>query len=64
MFLLDYDEFNAYTTESDVVEYVESLISEGIEDGLYEKCIDYFGHGLKTIIDSLFCIEEDVEFEM
>jgi hypothetical protein len=64
MFILDYDEFNAYTTESDVVEYVESLISEGVEEGLYERCLEYFGDGLKTIIDSLFSIEEDAEFEM
>lgn len=64
MFILDYDEFNAYTTESDVVEYAESLISEGVKEGLYERCLEYFGDGLKTVIDNLFQIEEDSEIEM
>jgi hypothetical protein len=31
MHLLDYDEFNIYTTIEDVEEYVEKLINEGYE---------------------------------
>jgi len=31
MHILDYDEFNIYTTPTDVENYIESLINEGIE---------------------------------
>jgi hypothetical protein len=54
MYLIDYDEFNAYTTEHDVVEYIENLISEGIEDNLYHRCIEYFGESMRKTIDCLF----------
>ena len=31
MHILDYDEFNIYTTPTDVENYIENLINEGIE---------------------------------
>lgn len=56
MHILDYDEFNIYTTPNDVENYIESLISEGIEikEEIYNKCISYFGIDLKNIIDDIF----------
>jgi len=40
MHLLDYDEFNIYTTIEDVEEYVEKLINEGhdFSDEIYKMC--------------------------
>jgi hypothetical protein len=56
MHLLDYDEFNIYTTIEDVEEYVEKLIFEGFEsfEDIHRMCIDKFGYNLKSIIDELF----------
>lgn len=61
MHILDYDEFNIYTTPSDVENYIESLINEGIEikEEIYNKCISYFGTDLKHIIDDIFFYGED-----
>jgi hypothetical protein len=61
MHILDYDEFNIYTTPSDVENYIESLINEGIEikEEIYSKCISYFGVDLKHIIDEIFFLVED-----
>ncbi len=61
MHILDYDEFNIYTTPSDVENYIESLINEGIEikEEIYNKCISYFGKDLKHIIDDIFFYGED-----
>ena len=61
MHILDYDEFNIYTTPSDVENYIESLINEGIEikEEIYSKCISYFGVDLKHIIDEIFFLGED-----
>jgi hypothetical protein len=61
MHILDYDEFNIYTTPSDVENYIESLINEGIEikEEIYNKCISYFGADLKHIIDDIFFYGED-----
>jgi hypothetical protein len=61
MHILDYDEFNIYTTPSDVENYIESLINEGIEikEEIYSKCISYFGVDLKHIIDEIFSYGED-----
>ena len=59
MHLLDYDEFNIYTTIEDVKEYIESLIFEGYElfDDVYSMCVEKFGYNLKYLIDEL--IHED-----
>jgi hypothetical protein len=56
MHILDYDEFNIYTTPNDVENYIESLINEGIEikEEIYSHCINYFGIDLKNIIDDIF----------
>lgn len=61
MNILDYDEFNIYTTPNDVENYIESLIKEGIEikEEIYSKCISYFGVDLKHIIDEIFFYDED-----
>jgi hypothetical protein len=61
MHILDYDEFNIYTTPTDVENYIESLINEGIEikEEIYSKCLSYFGVDLKHIIDDIFFYEED-----
>lgn len=61
MYILDYDEFNIYTTPNDVENYIESLIKEGIEikEEIYNKCISYFGKDLKNIIDDIFFYEEE-----
>jgi hypothetical protein len=59
MHVLDYDEFNIYTNELDVENYIQSLIEEGIvsENEMYEKCLTYFGKDLKGVINSLFDTE-------
>jgi len=56
MHILDYDEFNIYTTAADVESYIEDLINEGIEikEEIYNHCINYFGIDLKNIIDDVF----------
>jgi hypothetical protein len=61
MHILDYDEFNIYTTPTDVENYIESLINEGIEikEEIYSKCLNYFGVDLKHIIDDIFFYDED-----
>lgn len=61
MHILDYDEFNIYTTPNDVENYIERLISEGIEikEDAYGKCINHFGIELKHIIDDLFLYFEE-----
>jgi len=61
MYILDYDEFNIYTTPSDVEKYIESLINEGIEikEEIYSKCLSYFGEDLTHIIDDIFFYEGD-----
>jgi hypothetical protein len=61
MHILDYDEFNIYTTPTDVENYIESLINEGIEikEEIYSKCLSYFGVDLKHIIDDIFFYDED-----
>ena len=60
--MIDYDEFNIYTNITDIENYIESLIEEGIviKDDVYEKCISYFGHDLTNLIDSIFRIEESI----
>lgn len=62
MHLLDYDEFNIYTSSCDIENYIESLIEEGIviKDDIYEKCISYFGDDLRNLIDSIFDTEESI----
>ena len=61
MHILDYDEFNLYTTPTDVENYIERLISEGIEikEEAYVKCISHFGIELKHIIDEIFLYFEE-----
>lgn len=61
MHIIDYDEFNIYTTPNDVENYIEGLINEGIElkEEIYSKCLSYFGVDLKHIIDDIFFYEED-----
>jgi hypothetical protein len=56
MHILDYDEFNIYTTPNDIENYIESLINEGVEikEEAYSRCISYFGEDLKHIIDIFF----------
>lgn len=56
MNILHYDEFNIYTTPTDVENYIESLINEGIDikEEVYNKCINYFGLDFKGIIDDIF----------
>lgn len=58
--ILDYDEFNIYTSIEDVENYIESLISEGIEikEEAYQRCIGKFGTDFKAIIDAIFQEEE------
>jgi hypothetical protein len=60
MDILHYDEFNIYTTKSDVQFYIENLLNQGIEstEEIYNNCINHFGNDLKNIIDELFS-EED-----
>lgn len=59
MHILDYDEFNIYTSEADVVNYVQQLIEEGIElkEVAYDKCLAHFGEDLRSLIDSIFSTE-------
>ena len=56
MYALDYDEFNIYTTLTDVEEYTTNLIYQGCEnfDEAYNKCLDHFGQDLKSLVDTLF----------
>ena len=62
MHMIDYDEFNIYTNVNDIETYIESLIEEGIviKDEVYEKCVSYFGNDLRSLIDSIFHIEEGI----
>jgi len=59
MHVLDYDEFNIYTNEEDVMGYIQSLIEEGIElkNELYDKCLAHFGQDLMGMIGSLLDTE-------
>lgn len=59
MMLLDYDEFNIYTTIEDVEIYVESLINQGfeIQEEIYSKCLNHFGGDFRPIIDKFFTDE-------
>ena len=61
MHILDYDEFNIYTTPTDIENYIENLITEGIEikEEIYSKCLSYFGVDFKHIIDDIFFYDED-----
>lgn len=61
MYILDYDEFNIYTTSSDVEIYIEGLIEQGIsiKDEIYERCISHFGEELKQLVDSIFSDEDE-----
>jgi hypothetical protein len=61
MYILDYDEFNIYTTSSDVENYIESLIEQGvsIKEEIYERCIGYFGTELKHLVDEIFSDEDE-----
>ncbi len=61
MYILDYDEFNIYTTTSDVESYIESLIDQGmrLKEEIYERCISYFGEEMKPLIDETFSSDED-----
>lgn len=56
MYILDYDEFNIYTTTGDVESYIESLIEKGIriKDEIYESCVSHFGEDLKHLVDDVF----------
>lgn len=60
MYLLDYDEFNIYTTTEDVKNYISSLINEGIDlsEEIYNMCINHFGESVKYIIDDIFNYED------
>lgn len=60
MHILDYDEFNIYTSIEDVENYLETLISEGIQtkDEAYDKCLSKFGQDFKELIEALFQEEE------
>ena len=60
MHILDYDEFNIYTTNEDVESYVEILFSQGFEkkDEIYNKCLSYFGNDFKHLIDGFFYDED------
>ena len=62
MHLLDYDEFNIYTSSCDIENYIENLIEEGtvIKDDIYEKCLSYFGDDLRNLIDSIFYSDESI----
>ena len=55
MHILDYDEFNIYTNEVDVENYVHMLIEEGteLENELYDKCLVHFGENLRGMLDTL-----------
>lgn len=61
MYILDYDEFNIYTTSSDVESYIESLIEQGIsiKEEIYEKCIVHFGDELRHLVDEIFSPEDE-----
>jgi hypothetical protein len=56
MHILDYDEFNIYTTLDDVKEYVNELLSEGYEfsEEIYTMCVTHFGDSIKPVINSMF----------
>jgi hypothetical protein len=60
MYLLDYDDFNIYTTSEDVKEYVNSLIIEGYEfsEEIYTMCIEHFGDGIKSLLNEIFFYED------
>ena len=60
MYLLDYDDFNIYTTSEDVKEYVNSLISEGfnLSNEIYTMCINHFGESIKSTLDDMFFYED------
>jgi len=44
-----YDEFSAFTTTEEIFDFIDELISEGINEEieLYEKCIEKFGKYLQ-----------------
>jgi len=58
--ILDYDEFNIYTTPADVESYIESLIEQGIgiKEEIYDKCISHFGKDFESLIERAFSEEE------
>lgn len=60
MMILDYDEFNIYTTLEDVEKYVECLLSEGfvLKDEIYSKCLNHFGIEFRHLIDRFFDDED------
>lgn len=58
--ILDYDEFNIYTTKADVQNHIEKLLKSGIESAeeIYNECLNHFGNDIKNIIDELFSDED------
>lgn len=56
MHILDYDDFNIYTTTEDVKEYVDSLINEGYEltEEIYTMCLNHFGDNIRSILNEIF----------
>ncbi len=60
MLIQDYDDFNIYTTNEDVENYIESLFVKGFEskDEIYSMCLDFFGHNNINLIDNLFNDED------
>ena len=62
MIIKDYDEFNIYSNIEEIENFVNQLISEGIEikEVIYNRCIEHFGEAYVSIINSLFNDEEDI----
>lgn len=56
MHILDYDDFNIYTTTEDVKEYVDSLINEGYElsEDIHKMCLSHFGDSIISILNEIF----------
>lgn len=60
MLLQDYDDFNIYTTNEDVENYIESLFVKGFDskEEIYSMCLNFFGINNINLIDKLFNDED------
>jgi hypothetical protein len=58
--IIDYDEFNIYTTIEDVKNYIISLIQKGYDsrEEIYNMCLEYFGQNYISIIEDLMNDED------
>jgi hypothetical protein len=60
MYIPDYDEFLIYTTKEEILNFVESLIRNGIDsiEEVIEKSVNHFGGDFHEIIKYIILNDE------